>query len=266
MKRNLSILLFLLCATTLFADTNRNPFGPWYRQDYEEKPWWIDGFLGWGIEPTYPGSDETEGEIFPFLRFSVKDKWNNRYAVYPIGVSGSFDITEDFNFFVAIEYEAGGDGESADFEGLDEIDDTLDGNFQLSYKWDSFYVYGSLQPDILGRGKGLVWFTGAGYDWQITDRVAFRQRLGLTGGDKTHMETEFNITAQESERTGLPEYNPKAGIKNIEYVVQFQYDFTEHFSFFTLIQLEQYLGEAADSPLVMSDLTAASVAGVFIRW
>tara|TARA_B100000212_G_scaffold316535_1_gene271522 strand:+ start:30 stop:182 length:153 start_codon:yes stop_codon:yes gene_type:complete len=46
-----------------------------------------------------------------------------------------------------------GDGESADFERFDKID----GNCAFSYRLGSSYVYASLQPDVLGRRKSLVW-------------------------------------------------------------------------------------------------------------
>ena len=269
MKRSFVFVLLWLTFAPLSADTTRNPLSPWYNQDYDEKSWWVDGFAGWGVEPTYPGSDETESEFAAFLRYMKKDKWNNRYAIYPLGVSGSFDLTQDLNFLLQLEYEAGGDGESADFEGLDEIEDTIDGNFALSYRWDRAYIYGSLQPDMLGRGKGLVWFTGGGYDWQISEKFAFRSRLGLTGGDNTHMDTEFNITAEESERTGLREYDPDAGVKNIELAFQLEYNFNKRWGLFSVTQIEHYLGDAADSPLVKdigSQTTALSLAGIFYRW
>ncbi|MEM7206775.1 MAG: MipA/OmpV family protein [Pseudomonadota bacterium] len=269
MKRSLAVVLLSLVHLPLFADTTRNPLGPWYLQDDDDKSWLVDGFIGWGVEPTYPGSDETDSEPAVFLRYMTKDKWNNRYAVYPLGVSGSFDLTEDLNFLVQLEYEAGGDGESADFDGLDEIDDTIDGNFALSYRWDNAYIYGSLQPDVLARGKGLVWFAGGGYDWQINEKFGFRSRLGLTGGDNTHMDTEFDITAGESVRTGLREYDPDGGVKNIEFAIQLEYAFNKRWSLFSLTQIEQYLGEAADSPLIKdigSETTATSFAGIFLRW
>ena len=268
-KSFLTITLFTLALQVAQADTTKNPVGPWYMQDYDAKWWRVDGLVGWGLEPSYPGSDETDNEFAGLLRLMMKDPWNNRYAVYPLGVSGSFDLTEDLNFLVQIEYEAGGDGESADFEGLDEIDDTIDGNFALSRRWGNAYLYGSLQPDLLGRGKGLVWFAGGGYDWQATEELGIRTRLGLTGGDDTHMDTEFNITAEESERTGLSEYDPKGGIKNLEVAFQVEYAFNEHWSLFSLNQIEHYFSEAADSPLIQdigTETTVLSVAGIFFRW
>jgi len=269
MKAVCTCCCLFLILSPLRADTTRNPTGPWYMQDYDARSWWIDGLVGGMVEPTYPGSNETETGFAGLLRFMMKDSWNNRYAIYPLGISGSFDLSPDLNFLVQLEYEAGGDGESADFDGLDSIDDTIDGNFALSRRWGSAYVYGSLQPDMLGRGKGLVWFFGGGYDWQITDKFAFRPRLGLTGGDNTHMDTEFNITAEESEKTGLREYDPDGGAKNIEFAFQLEYAFNEHWSLFSATQVEVYLGEAADSPLVKdigSESTTAVLAGIFFRW
>ncbi|MEM9157919.1 MAG: MipA/OmpV family protein [Verrucomicrobiota bacterium] len=269
MKYITTSVFIIFAIHSAFADTSENPFGPWYMEDYEDKRWRVDGLIGSGVEPTYPGSDENENEITGLVRLMIKDNWNNRYAIYPLGVSGSFDLTENLNFLVQLEYEAGGDGESADFEGLDEIDDTIDGNFALSYRWGNAYLFGSLQPDVLGRGKGLVWFAGGGYDWRLTENLAIRSRLGLTGGNNTYMDTEFNITAGESERTGLREYDPGAGIKNIEFPIQIEYKMNKHWSLYSLAQIEHYLGDAADSPLIKvigNKTTVTAVAGIFFRW
>ena len=263
-----TIILGLLSLTALNvrADTTKNPTGPWYMQDYNESSWRIDGLVGLSAQPTFPGSDETETGFAPFVRYMVKDKYNNRYAIYPLGISGSFDLSDNLNFSLQLEYEAGGDGESADFEGLDEIEDTIDGNFLLSYRWGSSYIYASLQPDVLGKGKGLVWFYGGGYDWQINKSFALRTKLGLTGGDNTHMDTEFNITSEESARTGLKVYDPEGGVKNIEFSVQAEYTHNKYWSIFSATQLENYLGEAADSPLSKSDVTVRTLFGVLFRY
>jgi len=74
-------------------------------QNYKEKSRRIDGLLGVGVEPNYPGSDETKTELAPFFRYIVRDKYNNRYAIYPLGISGSFDLSDNLNFSVQLEYE-----------------------------------------------------------------------------------------------------------------------------------------------------------------
>ncbi|MEM7245481.1 MAG: MipA/OmpV family protein [Acidobacteriota bacterium] len=268
MRSVLAITITFLAFQAARADTTKNPLGPWYMQDYDEKRWRVEAAVGYEVAPTYPGSDETETGPDGFLRIVLKDAWNNRYTINPLGVSGAFDLTDDLALLVQVEHEAGGDGESADFEGLDEIEDTIDGQFTLSYRWGDAYIRAALQPDLLGRGKGLVWFAGGGYDYQ-NDRFGFRTYLGLTGGDDTHMDTEFDITEEESERTDLRVYDPSGGLKNFEFQCQLEYELNDHWSLYGVTDVEQYLGNAADSPLIKdigSDFTVEAFVGVLFRW
>ena len=88
-----------------------------------------------GYAPTYPGSDEYESEFAGLLRATIKDNWNNRWAIYPLGVSGVYDLNDDLALQTQIEYEAGDDGESADIDGLDKVESTDDGAFGLWRRW-----------------------------------------------------------------------------------------------------------------------------------
>ena len=265
----LATTLCILFAGSTRGDTSRNILSPWYMQDYDEKWWRFELLLGFEIEPTYPGSDETEEEVGGLIRGILKDPWNNRYTVGLEGVSGAFDLTKDLVFFVQIEQEEGDEGESADLDGLDQVRDTVEGQFTLGYRIGNAYGFGAIQPDLLDRGKGIVYFAGVGYDWQITDPIGLRQVLLLSGGNNTHMNTEFDITPTEAKRTGFRVYNPDAGLKTLEWQIQAEYAWTDHISLMALADLEYYLGDAAESPLVRdigSDTTAEVLGGVLFRW
>lgn len=272
MKHLIRILFLLIAFGSLGLAqraTQQNFIGPWYMQDYEEKWWRFELGLGFEVEPTYPGSKETEEEIGGFIRGVFKDKWNNRYFITPDGVSGAFDITEDLTFVGEIEVEEGDEGESADLDGLDKIDDTVEGEFTLAKRWGEAYAFGAVQPDLLGRGKGLVYFLGGGYDWQPTERFGWRNILVLSGGDDEHMDTEFDITAEEAERTGYREYDPGAGLKTLAWQSQAEYKLNEKFSLFANMDVEHYIGDGADSPLVKdigTDITTEALAGLLFRW
>jgi len=248
--------------------TKENPFSPWYMQDYNEKWWRFELLLGLESEPTYPGSKEREEELGGLIRGVFKDKWNNRYTVTPDGVGGAFDITDDLVFDVEIEVEEGSEEEDT-VPGLDDIEDTWEGQFTLAKRWGDTYAFGSLQPDLLDRGKGLVWFTGGGRDWKVNDRVNWNNALVLSGGDGTHMNTEFDITPEESERTGLDVYDPGSGVKTLAWVTGVEYKINKNFSAYVNADSELYLGDAADSPLVKDigdDINIEALAGIYFRW
>ena len=83
------------------------------------------------------------------------------------------------------------------------------------------------------------------------------------------MDTEFDITAAESPRVGLRTFNPSGGLKTLEFQLQAEYELNEHWSLLALAEVEHYLGDAADSPLVRdigSETTIAGLVGVLFRW
>lgn len=272
MKRIITILFALIAFSGISSAqraTTQNLASPWYMQDYDEKWWRFELGLGIETEPTYPGSKESAQELGGLIRGVFKDKWNNRYFLTPDGVSGAFDINEDLTIVAEIEQEEGDEGESADLDGLDKVDDTVEGEFTIAKRWGEAYAFAALQPDLLGRGKGLVYFLGGGYDWQPSARFGWRNILVLSGGDNEHMDTEFDITAEESERTGYRAYDPGAGLKTIAWQSQVEYKLNDMFSLFANLDAEHYLGDAADSPLVKdigTDITYEGLAGLLFRW
>ncbi|MEM7393577.1 MAG: MipA/OmpV family protein [Verrucomicrobiota bacterium] len=85
----------------------------------------------------------------------------------------------------------------------------------------------------------------------------------------SHKDTEFNITAAESEPTGFREYDPKGGVKNIEMQYQVEYEINKNWSRYGIAHIEYYLGESADSPLIKdigSETTVELLVGVPFRW
>ena len=62
------------------------------------------------------------------------------------------------------------------------------------------------------------------------------------------MDTEFNITAEESQRTGLREYDPSGGVKNTDLQFQVEYAQNKNWSLHGVADIEHYLGNATDSP------------------
>ena len=80
------------------------------------------------------------------------------------------------------------------------------------------------------------------------------------------MDTEFNITQEELEKTGFGAQDTAEGIKNIESVFQAEYTYNKYWSLFSAVQLESYLGEAADSPITKSDATVGAVCGALFRF
>lgn len=245
---------------------DRNPQSVWYRAS-DEDHWYFDFLVGVSLEPDYAGSDDHETELEPDARVLFKDPWNNRHSLSLGNWLSVFDLSENLAFSVNVEYEnARKPSDNPALVGLDEVDATIELAPGLHYRLGEFSLAAVAQPDILGRGKGFVWFVGASYDrFLIEDTLRLATSLDLSGANDTHMQTEFGITQAESARTSYQPYEPKAALKSFSWETTLEYYLSSQWSVFAGTELEYYLGEASDSPLIAdegSEWTAGFLLGL----
>lgn len=242
-----------------------NPFRPWYRASGQDT-WYFDFILGIEWEPDYAGSDDRELGPEANARVMFKDPWNNRHILSLGNWLSVFDLNEDWAVSINLEYEEARDPEdNAALAGLDPVKATLELAPGLHYRHDVFSFSAVAQPDILDRGKGFVWFVGAGYDetW-LDDALRVAASVDLSGGDARHMRTEFGITSIEAMRTSYAPYRPGSALKSLSWDLAAEYFLTDEWTLFAGAEVEYYFSEAADSPLIAqqgSDWTFGFVLG-----
>ncbi len=229
---------------------NRNPFSPWYRADDTDE-WYFDFALGLESEPDYAGSDDNEVEPDLFARVIYKDRWNHRYFL-SLGEAGAvFDLGDDWALSAVLEYEEAREDENSALRGLDEGEDTIEGQFTLARRFGDFTIAAVAQPDILGRGKGFVTFVGVGWDrFLVQDRLRVAAGIDVSFGDAEHMATEFAVSRNEAMRTSFSRYAPGAGLKSSTVDLGLEYFLSDRWSVLAGGEFEYYFSRAARSPLV----------------
>ncbi|MEM7482842.1 MAG: MipA/OmpV family protein [Acidobacteriota bacterium] len=274
--RIVSCLCFVslsLVAPPLLAQPERNPQSPWYLQERDR--WWdVEIFLGVESEPDYAGSDDSEVEPDADIRALFRDRKGNRYILSLGQVSGIFDLSPRTALQITLEYEEGRDRENPALAEFEEVRDTLEGQISLFRRFGNTYLAGVLQPDILGRGKGLVTFLALGHDRAIGEKVLLSPRIDVSWGDSEHMRTEFGISAAVAAASGLAPYEPGGGLKSATAALGLRYDFSRQgssrkWSLLADLEVEHYFSKAADSPLIRdagSDVTYEAAFGVLFRF
>ncbi|MEM7352387.1 MAG: MipA/OmpV family protein, partial [Acidobacteriota bacterium] len=268
----MTVLGFLVGASASFAEgggPEKNPLSPWYLSDVER--WWhVDGLIGIESEPDYVGSDDNETEIGGFVRGLFKDRFGNRYAVGFEEFGAVFYPGERWAFGIDLEFEEGRETENADLVGLPDGEETLEGEFTLYRRFGDGYGAVVVQPDLLDRGKGIVYFIGYAYDYlSPSGRWLFSPRMDVSWGDQEHMQTEFGLTLSQSEIIGQPVYTPGGGLKSSTAGLQVQRFWGRRWSWLADFEVEHYFSKAADSPLIAelgSDVTFEATIGVFFRF
>ncbi len=247
----------------------QNPFSPWYALD---KPagWHFDAGIGVESEPGYAGSSTNETEVDVLARAIYRTESGHRYFL-TLGEAGAlFNLGPDTQLAAFIEFE---EGREADDDpalvGMTDIDSTIEGQFTLARRFGNASIFATLQPDITGdANKGLVWFVGAGYERFVADnRLRLSTRFDLSGADSEYMRTEFGVTPAEAARTGYAAFTPGSGLKSATLGLGAEYYFSDRLSLLGSVEIEHYLDDAADSPLVDSiGSSTTHEASLLLRW
>ena len=246
-----------------------NPKSPWYRSDRPER-WHLEFFLGGAVEPDYPGSDNYEVEPEANVRFIYKDPWQNRYLLSIAEVEAQIDLTDATVLDLRIEYEEGREDDNDALDGLGDQDDTLEGHLGLFHRFGDLSVGAVFQPELIDKGKGLVFFVGAAYDQLLmNDRLRLSPHLDVSWADTEHMKTEFGISEEEATRSEFEAYKPSGGLKSTTGGLDLEYRFNQKWSLLAEGEVEYYFDEAADSPLIDdagSRTTFEVTLGLFYRF
>ncbi|MGH1428931.1 MAG: MipA/OmpV family protein [Arenicella sp.] len=246
-----------------------NPESLWYKLG-SETGWYFDLELGVEVEPTYAGSKNTETEPSLGARAMYRSNAGHRYFLTFGELGAIYSISPNTQFLAFLESEEGRDpSDDPVLNGLDKVDSTIEGQFTLARRFGNSTLFATLQPDLTGdANKGLVWFVGGTYDWLSKGgQWRFASRLDISGADTEYMATEFGITQSESQRTGYRSYAPSSGLKSATLGFSAEYKFSERLSVLSTLELENYLGDAKDSPLI-SDFGQSNTieARTVLRW
>lgn len=251
-------VLILIMAECVWAQSpppvlDGNGFGPWYLAN-AEKGWHVDSFLGMGNEPTYAGSDDYESELEANVRAVYRSEAGHRYYLALGELGALFALSPRSQLVVALEYE---EGRSADddplFEHFDDIDSTVEGQLSYFYRWGTTYASVVLQPDLLGRGKGFVWFVAVAKDWEVSNDWRVSASLDLSGANSEYMQTEFGVSEQAALASGLEAFTISGGLKSASMGLSTEYFFSPRWSVVGQVEVERYLGDIVDSPLVKDE-------------
>ena len=233
---------------------------PWEYAEEETRQWYYQAGIGVEYEPTYAGSDKYSTEPGLALSATYVSSARHRYFLSLGEMGAHFQLNPNTVFSSVLEYEPGRENsDDSTLTGLNEIEDTVELQLALNRRWGDYLAAVAMQYDVLDRGKGLVWFAGVGRQFNWSDNWNTTLKLDVSGGDATHMQTEFGINASEAARNGLSAYSPGSGLKSTSLTLDNSYHFNKHWSLNGELSVESYFSKAANSPLIAEegrDLTA----------
>ncbi|MFD2239354.1 MipA/OmpV family protein [Aureimonas populi] len=211
--------------------------------------------------PEYEGSDKFE--VKPFPLFSAQ--FGDRVQMDITGVTVDLYRWEGLTLAARGGYETGRQEDDSDYlRGLGDIDPGGVVGGIVSYEAGPVEVYAALNKTV-GGSEGLTGTFGAKASHRY-ERFIVSADVSGTWADDNHMQSYFGITAEQSARSGLSEYDAQAGIKRVDLKTSVTYMMTESWMVTGGAGAGLLLGDAKDSPVVKDDVQPFAMLGVAYRF
>jgi outer membrane protein len=227
--------------------------------------------LGAGVAsiPQYPGSDRRKTRVLPFFSLA----YGRFFAgADPEGGGGGAAGGIGFNAYQAGGWRLGGllgadlisprkESDDERLRGLGDINGTVRAGIFANYAKDWFIFRSSVSSDVAGKGQGALVRLDVLGRYRASERLTLTAGPGLTWANAQHEQTFFGINADQSARSGRPEYSAGSGIESLRLGVAARYVIDRQWSVAANFSAVRLQGNAADSPITHSK--SQNVFGVF---
>jgi MipA family protein len=227
--------------------------------------------------PEYDGASQRKVKIKPlwaarFGRIRVATSGGSALLGFGregVGAGASTQLIEGKKWRVglSLRIDSGRDsGDARTTQGLPDVKRTLRARINVSYSFTKDWNAGvSLSQDLLGRRGGATAGLDAGWRFYRSEETEWAAGVGLSAGNGLNLRSYFGVPDSAVAATGLPAYEPGAGLRSGSFGVGFKHGLTQHWFLFGGAGTSYLLGPAADSPLVQKRSNTGASFGVAWR-
>jgi outer membrane scaffolding protein for murein synthesis (MipA/OmpV family) len=271
MKHNLRVIPFASLFMLVVFSTNvqaeekilANPeFGKQNTssQPPEDENWKFE--LGGGVMygPKYDGSDNYEVKVLPAA--SVEYKNGLFFASIWDGIGSYFLQGENYKVGASIGYNFGRE-ESDDkdnLRGMGDIDSGVAATLKAEYSFGPVDLSGEVSTGTEGYGTTAKIELGTMH--HVTEQLMVMMSIGSTWADGKHMESYFGVSPVQSARSGYSRYEAESGFKSVGISVAAVYNISENWDVMLMVNADQLLGDAADSPITKEEFSVSTFSTV----
>lgn len=205
------------------------------------------------FQPDYEGSDDYEFSPLPLLMVNYRDLVFLRgptLGVNALTFQGP-SPRDKLQIGPLIRYGFGRDeGDNDDLRGMGDIDGAVELGAFINYSIGPWSTGLTMFRDLSDSHDGLTAKLSAGHKLPLGPKLMLRSEISATWADENYTETFFGVTAAQSRRSGMRQYQPEGGVKNAGIAIDLNYNLTENWGLTAKLGYQRMLGDAADSPLV----------------
>ena len=269
-KQSIQFLLLIAsitliwCSTSYFANSQTLEEDTVFKKDEKEvveNPYKFIFRAGAGarISPEFRGASRLRLAPTAVLGFT----YLNLPYFWKLGSeTESKEDAQGFGFFPSIALTSRGDGEASEkLEGLRPINLAFELGLSLGYRYDDIQLR-FVSRRGFGGHKGIHARIGLRYYHDFTDRLKFYGGPYISVADTNYMNRFFGVTEQEA--MDSPNFDQaheaQAGLRSAGLNLESSFDFTDKIRGHLGVSFENYLGDAATSPIV-KDGNAIQISG-----
>lgn len=234
------------------------------RDDAHDSSWQVSAGAGVIARPDFPGSDSLEVLPLPVLNVTYGDRW----FLNADGLGG-YLIRRDHSSLtlsLAPDVTQRDESDSSHLRGLGDVDRTAVARLKGAYNIGPVTATAAVSTDIADQGHGTV------AELTLQSRADITQRLSLSYGiaarwiDDEYAESFFAVDSQQSQRSGLSQYEAQNGIGDARLFVNAVYALSPRWIVTAGASAAQLQGDAKDSPIVEDDSYFQFDAAVMYRF
>ncbi len=219
-----------------------------------------------GIRPDFPGADSYSWRVAP--DYSIV--WRDRIFLKNETAGVNLIDGEDFKAGLNVK-RAGGRGaqDEGDLAGLGEVDKGVEVGGFLRLDLGDVRLRLQIHRDVASGHQGTLAQLGASTKLRLGGRSWGRLKLETTMASARYMRAFFGVDPQQSADSGLPEYRPDDGFKDVGVELSSGYRLTDHWSLAGAVAYSRLVRGAAASPIVRergSPNQFAAGLGLFYRF
>ena len=176
--------------------------------------------------------------------------------------------TEKLNVDLGLRFDGGrGESDNRALAGMGDVKATIRARVSASYRLDEHWrVGGAWTVDAFDRGGGNLAELKLEREQWIAERTQLTWGGTLNVAGPRYMRTYFGVTAEQSSRSGYPEYSPGMGLRDVEVFVSMKTDLGADWVVLGALAASRVIGPAADSPLVQKATGYGVTAGLGYRF
>jgi outer membrane scaffolding protein for murein synthesis (MipA/OmpV family) len=215
-----------------------------------KEPWNVTLGIGVAGVPTYDGAERYYARPVPLVHINYRGP----FFLGRTGLGANVVPLQGLRIGPSFAY-GGGRKESDDphLAGLGDVQPAILAGLFATYDLGPVRFGAVIRQAVTHERDGLQGRVGVAYRWRLDDeRLLFSAGPALALGNARYMRTYFGVTAAQSAASGLPEFTPHGGVKDVALEFSLTYRVTDHILLQSFGAVREFVGDSANSPIVES--------------